>query len=95
VEHDGGWAYKVDGVFSESIMTYSFFPKLGTAFIGQQAMQPVTKTCHGISYFCALPIFLDKPKRSARQKETIKKGRLAAAPHNTTRPSANCSVSPV
>ena len=33
-----------------SIMTYSFFPKIGTAFIGQQAMRPETKSVTEISY---------------------------------------------
>ena len=34
-----------------SIMTYSFFPKIGTAFIGQQAMQPGTKSAMEIATF--------------------------------------------
>jgi len=34
-----------------SIMTYSFFPKIGTAFIGQQAMQPGTKSVMQIATF--------------------------------------------
>jgi hypothetical protein len=47
-----------------SIMTYSFFPKLGTAFIGQQGCGARNKSKHnGIGYFRALSIFLDQPKR--------------------------------
>ena len=34
-----------------SIMTYSFFPKIGTAFIAQQAMQPGTKSTMEIATF--------------------------------------------
>jgi hypothetical protein len=34
-----------------SIMTYSFFPKIGTAFIGQQAMRPETKSVTEIATF--------------------------------------------
>ena len=48
-----------------SIMTYSFFPKIGTAFIRQRAMQPGTKSVMQIanSYLCALSIFLDQPQQ--------------------------------
>src|SRR5262249_4373946 len=34
-----------------SIMTYSFFPKIGSAFIGQQAMQPGTKSAIELATF--------------------------------------------
>jgi hypothetical protein len=34
-----------------SIMTYSFFPKIGTAFIGQQAMQPGSRDATQLATF--------------------------------------------
>ena len=34
-----------------SITTYSFFPKIGSAFIGQQAMQPGTKSAIEVATF--------------------------------------------
>jgi hypothetical protein len=34
-----------------SIMTYSFFPTLGTAFIGQQAIQPGSKDTTNLATF--------------------------------------------
>jgi hypothetical protein len=36
VEHDGGWAYKVDGVFSEPFPTHAAALKAATAAAAEQ-----------------------------------------------------------
>jgi hypothetical protein len=51
-----------------SIMTYSFFPKLGTAFIGQQAMQPVTKGATELATFAQCQFSWTNPSDQAGKK---------------------------
>jgi len=45
-----------------SIMTYSFFPTLGTAFIGQQAMQPGSKSTIQLATFAHCEFSWTNPK---------------------------------
>lgn len=47
VEHDGGWAYKANGVFSESFLTHA---QALAAAQGAAAEQRVPGTTHVIQY---------------------------------------------
>ena len=51
-----------------SIMTYSFFPKIGTAFIGQQAMQPGTKSVMQIATFAHCQFSWTNPNNDPGKK---------------------------
>jgi len=44
VEHDGGWAYKVDGVFSESFPTHAAALKAARAAAAEQTVPGETET---------------------------------------------------
>ena len=43
VEHDGGWAYKVDGVFSESFPTHAAALKAAQAAAAEQRVPGETE----------------------------------------------------
>lgn len=47
VEHDGGWAYKVGGVFSETFRTHEEARKAAEAAAGEQQVADQTR---GIEY---------------------------------------------
>jgi hypothetical protein len=47
VEHDGGWAYRVDGVFSETFLSHDLARKAAERAAREQAVPGVTT---GISY---------------------------------------------
>ncbi len=49
VQHDGGWAYKVDGVFSES------FPTHAEALAAAQAAAEEQEAAMSVTYYVALP----------------------------------------
>jgi hypothetical protein len=49
-------------------MTYSFFPKIGTAFIGQQAMQPGTKSVMQIATFAHCQFSWTNPNNDPGKK---------------------------
>jgi hypothetical protein len=51
-----------------SIMTYSFFPTLGTAFIGQQAMQPGSKNIAQLATAAHCEFSWANPNDDPRQK---------------------------
>ena len=44
VEHDGGWAYKVDGVFSEAFPTHAAALKAAIAAADEQEVPGTTET---------------------------------------------------
>lgn len=48
VEHDGGWAYKVEGVFSETFPTHD--DALQAARIAARRQQQADEADEGISY---------------------------------------------
>jgi hypothetical protein len=50
-----------------SIVTYSFFPKLGTAFIGQQSMSPGSKDTTEIATFAHCELSWTNPKDAPAQ----------------------------
>lgn len=43
VEHDGGWAYKVDGVFSEAFPTHAAALKAAQMAAGEQRVPGTTE----------------------------------------------------
>jgi hypothetical protein len=47
VEHDGGWAYRVDGVFSETFRTHDLARKAAERAAGEQGVAGQTT---GITY---------------------------------------------
>jgi hypothetical protein len=44
VEHDGGWAYKVDGVFSETFPTHALARRAAEAAAAEQRVPGATET---------------------------------------------------
>ncbi|MFI5011000.1 MAG: DUF2188 domain-containing protein [Hyphomicrobiales bacterium] len=48
VEHDGGWAYRVDGVFSETFRSHDAARKAAESAAGEQVVAGDAAT--GISY---------------------------------------------
>ena len=44
VEHDGGWAYKVDGVFSETFPTHAMARRAAEAAAAEQRLPGSTET---------------------------------------------------